>query len=149
MYEPLVVFGAEYLVWIIAAVALGYLCVTREWRGFAILSASSLALAFAAGKALGLLWYNPLPFVVTGAAPLIAHAANNGFPSDHMLLGATLASATLAYNRGLGALLWLLALLVGASRVLAGVHHGVDITAAAAVAALSTLAVELLRRRLL
>ena len=59
-----------------------------------------------------------------------------------MLLAATVASIVFVYNRTLGACLWVLAVLVGISRVMAGVHHIVDIFAAALIAVIAVAVVE-------
>jgi undecaprenyl-diphosphatase len=84
-------------------------------------------LAFAISKIAGILYYNPRPFVVENFTPLIAHAANNGFPSDHVLLTGAIATVIWFYNKKLGIALWLLALLIGFARVYCGVHHTLDI----------------------
>ncbi|MCL4392384.1 phosphatase PAP2 family protein [Patescibacteria group bacterium] len=73
------------------------------------------------------LYYDTRPFVVGHFTPLIAHAADNGFPSDHMLLVSAVAMIVTFYNKRLGAVLWVLALFVGIARVLSGVHHVTDI----------------------
>ncbi|GAA2746296.1 hypothetical protein GCM10009868_31130 [Terrabacter aerolatus] len=75
----------------------------------------------------GDLWTDPRPFVVDGVAPAIAHAADNGFPSDHTAAAAAVAGLVLAYRRRIGILLVLLAVVVGMSRVAAHVHHVPDI----------------------
>lgn len=72
-------------------------------------------------------FYNARPFVVGHFTPLIAHAADNGFPSDHMLLVAAVAMIVTFFNKKLGVILWALAFFVGFARVGAGVHHTVDI----------------------
>ena len=132
--DTLIIFVAEYLIWVIPAAALVYLFVSKEWKRLGILAAASLALAYAAGKVAGLLWYNPRPFVSDGVTPLFTHAANNGFPSDHMLMGATIAAIVFVYNRTLGVALWALALAVGLARVAAGIHHLVDLAGSIIIA---------------
>ena len=139
--DTLIIFCAQYLIWFIATAALVYLFISKEWKRLGILAALSLALAYAAGKLAGLLWYNARPFVVDNFTPLIAHAANNGFPSDHMLMGATIASIVFVYNRTLGLVLWALALAVGLARVAAGIHHPVDLAGSIAVAIVAVAAV--------
>ena len=139
--DTLIIFCAQYLIWFIATSALVYLFISKEWKRLGILAALSLALAYAAGKLAGLLWYNARPFVVDNFTPLIAHAANNGFPSDHMLMGATIASIVFVYNRTLGLVLWALALAVGLARVAAGIHHPVDLAGSIAVAIVAVAAV--------
>src|SRR5581483_8148755 len=128
----LIILCAKYLVWVVvAAGALVLLLSPHRMR--IVPAALSLALAYALGKLAGFAWFDPRPFTLSGTAPLIPHAADNGFPSDHMLLAATVASIVFAYNRALGAALWILALLVGFSRVAAGIHHVADIAGSAAV----------------
>jgi undecaprenyl-diphosphatase len=72
-------------------------------------------------------YFDPRPFVQGNFTPLLPHAADNGFPSDHTLLAAAIAFATFHFNKKLGLFLLLLAILVGVARILAGVHHVADI----------------------
>lgn len=136
MRDALISFGAEYLIGIVVLVFLLYffLAHRRKRRRMLLLSLVSLPLTYIAGLIGGILYFNPRPFVVDHVTPLIAHAANNGFPSDHTLLSAALATIVLVFNRKLGLLLWALAFVVGALRVLAWVHHWVDIAGAAGIA---------------
>lgn len=100
----------------------------------------------------GMLYYDPRPFVVQHIHPLFAHAADNGFPSDHAALTMFLAVCVLFYSRPWGAALAVNALLVGIARVLAHVHSPLDIIAgfvfaAAAAAAAHWAAQRIARRR--
>ena len=72
-------------------------------------------------------YYDPRPFVVGHFTPLIAHAADNGFPSDHVLLTGAVAMVIWFYNKKWSGVLWVLALLTGSARVYVGVHHITDI----------------------
>ena len=134
--DGLIIFGAKYLVWIVAVLFLAYFFFARRRtkRKLFLLSLISLPLAYIVGWVAGHFYYNPRPFVESGIAPLVAHAANNGFPSDHMLFAATLASLVFVFNRRLGLALWVLAILVGISRVMSGVHHSIDIVAGGIIA---------------
>ncbi len=131
MYEALVIFCAKYLIWIAAAIFLAYFFVARKRvkRKLLLLSSISLPLVYGVGWLAGHFYYSTRPFVISGIAPLVAHSANNGFPSDHMLFASALATLVFLFNRRLGVFLWVLAVLVGASRVAAGVHHSIDIVA--------------------
>jgi undecaprenyl-diphosphatase len=73
------------------------------------------------------LYYHPRPFVVNHIKPLVAHAADNGFPSEHTLFSVVLATAIIFYRPKLGYLALVLALLVGVGRVAAHVHSPIDI----------------------
>jgi undecaprenyl-diphosphatase len=76
----------------------------------------------------------PRPFVALGIAPLLPHAADSSFPSDHTLAGVALAGALAWRVPRVGG--WLLgwALLVGAARVMAGLHYPSDIVGSAVLA---------------
>lgn len=99
----------------------------------------ALLLSYLAGS----LYYDPRPFVVEHITPLIPHAADNGFPSDHALLTSFLAFVILAYSKQWGSLLLVVAVLVGAARVAAHVHHPLDIVGSFVISAVAAGAVSL------
>lgn len=83
------------------------------------------------------IYNDPRPFVVEHVHPLIAHAPDNGFPSDHALLAAFLVVCVLFTRAWLAMLLVaLLAVLVDWARVGAGIHHPVDVIGSAVFVAL-------------
>ncbi|MBI2327730.1 phosphatase PAP2 family protein [Candidatus Curtissbacteria bacterium] len=82
--------------------------------------------------------YESRPFVVENVKPLIPHAPDNSFPSDHTLLILTVASVFYIYNRKLGIFIFLLGLVVGLARVMAKVHYPIDIITSGVIAILST-----------
>jgi undecaprenyl-diphosphatase len=92
-----------------------------------ITSILSLPLSLVIAKIASHFIYNPRPFVVLNSLPLISHAADNGFPSDHTLICAAVASIVFLYNKKLGIFLFVLTAFVGLSRILALVHHPIDI----------------------
>ncbi|MEK7135264.1 MAG: phosphatase PAP2 family protein [Patescibacteria group bacterium] len=106
-------------------------------KKLALFSALTLPLSYILGVIARSLWYNPRPFVVKGIEPLIAHIPDNGFPSDHTLLLATLASIAYYFDKKYSAALWVVTILVGLSRVFAQVHHLVDILASMVIALVS------------
>lgn len=84
-------------------------------------------IALALAKIGASLYYDPRPFVTEHVRPLFAHAADNGFPSDHTLFTSFLGFTILAYSKKIGTLLLVIALLVGSARVAAHVHSPIDI----------------------
>ena len=92
-----------------------------------IFAALVLPLVYLVSLLGGALYYDARPFVVEHFNPLISHKPNNGFPSDHVLWSAATAAIFSPSNKYLSLILWLLTILVGASRVHAGVHHPIDI----------------------
>lgn len=128
--ENLIIFGARYLTGVMIAIAVIYFLKQSRKRKiemivFAIITLPAIYLA---SRIASLLYFNPRPFVVENFVPLVEHANNNGFPSDHTLLSVAVAMVIFFYNKKLGGMLLFLALLVGTARVLAGVHHTLDIT---------------------
>lgn len=145
----LIIFGAKYLVFLIVAIAgvFAYRLPVEKRKELFIFALFSLPLAYMTAKIASALYFNPRPFVVQNFTPLIAHAADNGFPSDHTLLAAAVASVVYFFHRRLGAGLLILAVLVGLSRVAAGVHHLLDIFGSVIIAFVIMLIVWKIRNR--
>lgn len=135
----LIIFAANYLYLVIIAIALIAVFASEKTVRASIfrLTAIALPLAFLIGKIFNYIYYNPRPFVVEHIQPLIPHAANNGFPSDHTLLTMTIAGIVFIYHKRLGLILAILALTIGISRVLAKVHHPIDILGSIVIAVIS------------
>jgi len=137
--DILYIIGAKYL--FIVPILIGFVLFIRSSKflkkELLIFSIPTLGLTLLIGKILNKLIYNSRPFVTEGFSPLIKHAPDNGFPSDHMLLVASIAAIITFYNRKLGALLWFFAILVGISRVLVGVHHMMDVVGSTFIAIVS------------
>jgi undecaprenyl-diphosphatase len=94
----------------------------------------------------GHLYYDPRPFVTHHLVPLIAHAADNGFPSDHALLTAFLAFTMLLYSKRTGVFLLVIALLVSWARVAAHIHNPRDIVGSFVIAAVAVIVVQVIAR---
>lgn len=127
--ENLIIFGAEKLIFLspLLVVWVWYRSTPEVRRQIFILAGLSLPLTYISAVLARTLWFNPRPFVIQGFEPLIPHIADNGFPSDHMLLASALAVLISFFNKQWSVALWVIALLVGLSRVGAGVHHVTDI----------------------
>lgn len=138
MFAWLIIFIARWL-WLVglAAIALWWWQALPRRRTAARFVALVLPLTYLLGKLVGHFYYDPRPFVTGHFSPLIAHAPDNGFPSDHTLLLATLAVTAMRYDRRWAVVLWVITFLVGWARVAAGLHHWVDIISAVAVALLA------------
>lgn len=134
--DLIIILSAKYLFLLPVAFFVVYFMILSPLlkKRFVVFSIFSFTFSFVLTKILGLLIYNPRPFVTEQIKPLIKHAADNGFPSDHTVLTATIAILIFFYNRKLGLILGFIALLVGTSRVLAGIHHPIDILGAFLIA---------------
>ncbi len=149
MADALIIFGANYLIWVcvaVAAVAVALLPKDRRVRALALI-AISLPLTYLVAKFASALYYNPRPFVTGEFTPLVYHAPDNGFPSDHTLLASAVATVVYAYRRRVGLFLIAGTVAVGVSRILAGVHSPLDVAMSMAIAVGVTFAVYHLLRR--
>jgi membrane-associated phospholipid phosphatase len=135
--DSLVVALAQYLVFLILVVAgVIWLFLPRNDKvALAVQGVVALVIALVLIQLAAAIHTDPRPFVVDPSIkPLFAHAADNGFPSDHTAVGATVALLVMGYRRMLGALLLAASIVVGAARVAAHVHHGQDIVAGVLIA---------------
>jgi undecaprenyl-diphosphatase len=139
MFDQLIIFVAQYLPFITAGVALWYILrleISKRKSALVLLVLAS-AVAFVVDKILSSLISSPRPFVAQDIAPLFYHTADNGFPSEHVLFAMVIAGVLFAYNRVLGIILGILALFIGLARVIANVHHPIDIIGGAIIALIS------------
>ena len=127
--NTIIIFIAQYFYFIV--VLLGLFFFLKQSRliqkSMAICGGFIAVFSFILSRIAGHIYYNARPFVVGHFTPLIAHVADNGFPSDHVLLTGAIAAVIWFYNKKLSLLLWALAILIGAARVAAGIHHVTDI----------------------
>ena len=137
--NTLIIFTAKYLYLIIVLIALIVFAFLPKEQKVKFLKIIIVAIPLS----LILTWigahliFDPRPFVVENIKPLIPHSADNGFPSDHTLVSMMAALAVLIFNKKAGAFLASLAILVGISRVLALVHHPLDIIGSIIIAIIS------------
>ncbi len=98
-------------------------------RTAAVVSAVAVLGALLLNQAWGHLVHEARPFVAHRGQvdQLIAHSADNSFPSDHTAVGFGAAAGLWAARRWLAATLGVWALLVGLARVVAGLHYPIDI----------------------
>jgi len=137
MFDALIIFSAKYLFLISVATFIGYGFFTKRKKDFLLFAVLVLPVSFLLGILANHFFYNPRPFVVSNVIPLIAHVADNGFPSDHALLTSTLAVIISVFDVPVAIFLWLLAILVGGARVLAHIHHTIDIIGSYTIAIIS------------
>lgn len=134
MPSDLTIFAAKYLVFIEALVALAilapwFLRATWEERvRWLIVCVVVVVVAEVLAQVGAMTYGDPRPFTVDHVRPLISHAPDNGFPSDHALLAASVVGALLVARRW-----WwappcaVLGFCVDWARVGAGIHHPIDV----------------------
>lgn len=77
----------------------------------------------------GAIYHEPRPFVAQHLQPLIPHANDNGFPSDHTLATCAIALLLAPFSLPAGAATLLLAAVVGIARIGCHLHSVLDIAA--------------------
>jgi undecaprenyl-diphosphatase len=140
--NSIVVFVAQYFLYLSALIAVWYwfTCPTPTKIELIVRWAIGGVLALAMAKIASQLYYDPRPFASEHIKPLFAHAADNGFPSDHALLISLLGFTVVSYSRRVGAVLLAIVVAVGSARVAAHVHHPVDILGSFLISAIATVA---------
>jgi undecaprenyl-diphosphatase len=127
--DSLIVFVAKYFLYIsIIIVGVYWLRASTNDKfslAWKLIGGGVLALAMA--RVGGHFYYDTRPFVAHHIKPLFAHAADNGFPSDHALLTSFLGFSMIPYSRRVATALLINAVLVGWARVAAHVHSPIDI----------------------
>lgn len=116
-----------YLLIILGAVIYGLFQPREKQKSMLILTVIALPVIYMVAKIGSHLYYDPRPFVTMHIKPLIPHAPDNGFPSDHTLISAAFASILFVFNKKWGIIAFIFALLVGISRIYVHVHSPIDI----------------------
>lgn len=129
MIDVFIIFSSKYLIYLLVVLYLIYLFPKSNSVKKRIISLSlfSLPAAFIVSRILSNFYYSTRPFVEQNFTPLISHAADNGFPSDHALLSFALASIVFASSKKWGVIFFILGIGIGLSRILAGIHSPLDI----------------------
>jgi len=141
MNDWIIVFSASRLHVVVIVLAVVFVAYASKHtrKRVLLLSLFSLAASLILSRIVSQFYYSPRPFVTDEIIPLIQHVADNGFPSDHMLLVSTITVVVLMYTRSLGSILIVLSVLVGLGRVFSGVHHPVDILGSVIIAVIAVL----------
>ncbi|MBI1201893.1 MAG: phosphatase PAP2 family protein [Rhodopseudomonas sp.] len=100
-----------------------------------VATAIAATVALSANQLLGLLWFEPRPFMVGLGRTLITHPPENSFPSDHttFMLAVGIGLIATRASPAWGKVVVILGLVVAWSRIYLGLHFPVDMLASALV----------------
>ena len=128
--------AAEYLIYFIPVFLVGLWCWgSKSQRELALKACIVAVVALGINQILGIVYPHPRPFVIGLGHPLITHASDSSFPSDHatifLALGLTLLFANVRSAAGWTTLF--LGSCVAWARIFLGVHYPLDMAGAVAV----------------
>lgn len=137
IFNPTFVFIAEYMVIFLALLILTFWC-TRKYQNRIMVICGSITFCMAeiVGKIAGRIHSNYQPFAeLSNVNKLIEKAVDNSFPSDHTILFFSFCVTFWLFKGVKGSIWFLLAVLVGISRIWVGVHYPADILVGATISA--------------
>jgi undecaprenyl-diphosphatase len=127
--DGIIKFCAQYLIAAVAIILIYIFFKIPKKQRLQMLIGLVLAVIVAGilDKIAGKLYYDPRPFVSHSVKPLIAHAPDNGFPSEHTIAAMTISTFIYFYRKKFAMMAFILTLIIGAARVAAHVHSPIDI----------------------
>jgi undecaprenyl-diphosphatase len=137
--DHLMEFSAQYLVFVIAAIAMGSWFVRAGIGGpnrrVAVYTAvASTAIALLITVTIQHLYTHPRPFVARNDVVLLVnHSADPSFPSEHATAAFAMAAGLGLYRPRFGLLLLSLASLTAFGRIFVGIHYPGDVAGGAAI----------------
>ncbi|MBC5823679.1 MAG: phosphatase PAP2 family protein [Candidatus Eremiobacteraeota bacterium] len=145
LIDIVAILSAKYAVAVpIAVVVIAWLRNRAHFSPTAFVIGGALAaiVTYVVGRA----GYDARPFVVLKVAPLVTHPADNGFPSDHLVLAAYASTYAAFFDRRLAAIAFFASAALAAARVFCLLHWPIDIAAGTLIGALCAVAMDPFRR---
>ncbi|MBI4050790.1 MAG: phosphatase PAP2 family protein [Candidatus Doudnabacteria bacterium] len=146
-WDKFFIYGTRYSILIFSVILVLYLFKRRRVFWTALLSAALSRGIFT--ELIRYFYHRKRPFVALPDVKLLIekNGLEASFPSGHAAYMFAIAFAVWLFNRKIGAILIIAALILSFGRVYVGVHYPGDILGGIAVAAISVLAVRSFRRR--
>ena len=133
------VFFAEYLLWVIVGV-LVILFFIKKTRSMTIAAGISIIFGrYIITEIIKRLYFSPRPYLILDDVKKIITENHDyqSFPSGHTTIFFALATAIYFFNKKWGIVCFVLAILVGLSRMFVGVHWPIDILGGAVIGIIS------------
>ena len=146
--DAVMIASAKYLpiVFALALIALYLSWRPLNQRG-AFLAGVSALLALGIGQLVGKSFPRPRPYLSHTVNQLIPPSLDTSFPSDHAILGFSVAVMIWRYNRRVGAALLVLATIMAIARVFVGAHYPADVLGGAILGSVVSVALASLSER--
>lgn len=126
--DKLMIFGADYLIYIIFAFTfyLGLKGNTNDKRAFLLIILGA-PIAILLIKVIHIFYFEPRPFVTYNITQLIHEQADAAFPSRHATIISVIAMAFTYYKSKWTPFFLLVMVWIGLSRIFVGVHYPLDV----------------------
>ncbi|HVV67459.1 MAG TPA: undecaprenyl-diphosphatase [Gammaproteobacteria bacterium] len=139
---------AKYLVYLIPLwLVVLWFFAAPKYRGTLLFAVIAAVLSLIVNYFIGLLWFQPRPFMVPIGHTYLTHAPDSAFPSNHVTFIWAIGFSLLLQSglRGPGSIMLLIALAVGWARVFLGVHFPLDVLGGLVVATIVVLIISPLK----
>jgi undecaprenyl-diphosphatase len=132
LLDKVMIISSKYVIYLYALLVGGYLIIgyvgkNKKAKKIVIPIITLLSINFLLTFIIGVVWYEPRPFVHNAVNLLYAHKSNASFPSTHSVGAMTIALGINNRIKKLGKFLIILAIIVGISRVYVGQHYPLDV----------------------
>lgn len=136
------ILAAKYLIALVPLhLVLVWIGGDRKMRFVALSALLALVIAIVINQAIGLVAYQPRPFMIGLGNQLVEHRDSSSLPSNHATIFFTYGVTLLLFRlRGLGAATLVLGLVVAWSRIYLGIHFPLDMVAAAITSTIAAFA---------
>ena len=127
--DSAIIFAARALPWILIVFACVYFVfLNRHLVRLAMVAFTTLFSVLASDLLKNAIFRHPRPFAaLPDVVQLISISAYDSFPSGHATAFAALATGMFIYDKRLGSVFIVGALVIGAARIAAGIHYPIDI----------------------
>jgi len=143
------VFFAEYLLWIIVGI-LVILFLIKKTRLMIIITGISIIFGrYIIAEIIKRLYSSPRPYLILDNVKKLISENHDyqSFPSGHTVIFFALATAIYFFNKKWGIVCFVLAILVGLSRIYVGVHWPIDIAAGAMIGIVAGILVQIVFKK--
>lgn len=126
--NPLVAFFANNLDYVFYLGVIVYWFIrTPENRKMVVNTLLSGGVALGVNNIIGAIYHRDRPFVAHHVIQLVQHDASASFPSNHAAAAFAVATSIWLWRRKEGSVWFVLAILIGFSRIWSGIHYPLDI----------------------